>query len=193
MKVRNERKIMKLIINYDFVEALKNVKEPYGVMKLVRNNKREWIKFDIPFTLLLEMPIMFRIGVIRTLTYMGIGFSIAKLIYGSLEYKNIGDIYAKKSINDLKHLAYLLREQYLNTDYELLLQSEYYDKKYKLKINEEKTVEILESKYILVPTYDFNNNIKNVSIEQEHRIGSKIYVLSLGSPEKRMEFARASI
>ena len=37
--------------------------------------------------------------------------------------------------------------------------------------------------------YDFNNKI----IEQEYRIVSKIYILSLGNPEKRMEFVRASI
>jgi len=42
----------------------------------------------------------------------------------------------------------------------------------------------MEKKYINVPVYDSIGDIKTVSIEQEHIIGSKQYVLSLGSPNQ---------
>ena len=51
----------------------------------------------------------------------------------------------------------------------------------------------MESKYILVPTYDFNNNIKNTSILQEHIVGTDKYVLSIGSPKKELKLAYSSI
>ena len=51
----------------------------------------------------------------------------------------------------------------------------------------------MEEKYILVPTNDFNNNIKNVSIKQEHIIGSTDYVLSIGSPKKELKLAYSNL
>ena len=36
----------------------------------------------------------------------------------------------------------------------------------------------------MVPSYTFNGDIKDTSVLQEHIIGSKEYVLSLGSPKK---------
>ena len=104
------------------------------------------------------------------------------LITGDDDYKN-------KSIDDLKSLVSKFKDLYINTDYDLLLKSELYDKKYKVHLNENKIPFIMESKYILVPTYDFNGNVKNTSILQEHEIGTFTYVLSIGSPKKELKLA----
>ena len=34
---------MKLVINYDFFNAIKDVNEPYGVLKVIRNNKDRYM------------------------------------------------------------------------------------------------------------------------------------------------------
>ncbi len=51
----------------------------------------------------------------------------------------------------------------------------------------------MEKKYILVPTYDYLGEIQSTSILQEHVVGSKIYVLSLGSEAKEYRFAYSGV
>ena len=81
-------------------------------------------------------------------------------------------------------MARQLNDLNVKTDYELLLESELYKKEYKIQVNEKKLPYIAESKYIMVPTHSFNGNMTETSILQEHVVGSKKYVLSLGSPKK---------
>ena len=99
------------------------------------------------------------------------------------------DDYAKTATENLKELASSLNSLYLNTNYELLLESQLSCKEYNIILNEKMIPQILESKYILVPTYNYNNEIKNVSILQEHVVGSDIYELSLQSPIKSFKYA----
>ena len=103
-----------------------------------------------------------------------------------LFYLLYGDIYKEDSKRNLERLALLLSTVNVNTSYNLLEESECYYRKYKFKFNKDKILQVLESKYILVPVYDTNGDTKKVSILQEHVVGSKEYVLSMGSPKRAL-------
>ena len=101
-------------------------------------------------------------------------------------YKNISEI-------DLKQLVTKLKDLNVNTSYDLLRKSELDDKEYRFRLNEHKLPELVESKFILVPSYNFDGEIKASHIEQEHVVGSKVYTLSIGSKRRQTELAYANI
>ena len=84
---------------------------------------------------------------------------------------------------ELKELASLLRSHYINTDYELLQKVYEYETNYKFVLDENKIPRLKQDKYIMVPVVDRDGE-KEVSLVQEHLIGSNDYELSYGSPTK---------
>lgn len=177
---------MKLVINYDFFNAVLNVNENFTPLKLVRNNKRLYSMYYLPFFLIGNFLSTNSLVTVLKELIIEYGFVIGtELLAFSLSKT---DIYKNKSISDLKKLAGDLRKLFVKTDYDLLLNSELNSKKIKININKE-VFNIMEHKYILVPSYDFNNNIKMTSILQEHVIGSDEYILSIGSPSKSLKLA----
>ena len=182
---------MKITINYDFVNAILNVNEPFNTFKIIRNRKKQWAIINLPMYTIIDTIVQKDIFlVIGTLL-----FQFGLLILNDYFLKNYlnMDIYKEKSIKDLKQLVIDLEKLYIKTDYDLILQSSLYNKKYKLNINKENIFNVMEQKYILVPTYDFNNNIKKTSILQEHIIGTNNYVLSIGLPNKELKKVYMSI
>ena len=181
---------MKLVINYDFVDAIRNVNEPFNAFKIIRNNKNRWTRLHLPIYMTINLVILQ--DMIRALGILGIQFGT--LIGNEIIANKITqtDIYSVKSSNNLKRLTLQLNNLNLSTEYNLLLQSELYEKKYKIEFNEDKLPIIAESKYILVPNYSYNGEIKNTSILQEHEVGSDVYLLSIGSPQKVFKLARST-
>ena len=176
---------MKLRINYDLIEALKNVNEPFGPFKIVRNHKREWVRFNLPiytfydYVILKNIPntlicLMLQLGLLTSIEHLS-GF-LAKV-----------DIYKLNSEDYLKLLVNRLSILDIETDYNLLLQSKLYDKNYRLNINKDKLPEIMESKYILLPSYKYNGEVEDTSLLQEHIIGSKDYYLSVKKKVKELK------
>ena len=98
-------------------------------------------------------------------------------------------MFADKSADELKRLVPKLKELNVSTNYDLLLKSELYEKKYKIEFNESKIPSLMQEKYILVPSYSFSGEVLDTSIKQEHEVGTKRYVLSIGEPEKRYKMA----
>lgn len=173
---------MKLVINYDLIDAIKNVKEPYGVLKVVRNNRHGYIA---------RMPLW---GLFDYVYFRDIQNTLAALMFqymlimGSdmLIDKSMGiDYYATMSTKNLKTLIAELETINVMTNYNLLLQARLYDKAYKFTFNKDKTPIIMQEKYIDVPSYNYDGNLKDTSILQEHMIGSSSYVLSVGEPIKK--------
>ena len=89
------------------------------------------------------------------------------------------DPYKVRSESRLTKLAKDFSDNYIDTDYELLLQSQYYDRTMKVSLNESKIPIITSKKYILVPTNSYSGEIID-----EHVLGTKEYVLSVGTPKK---------
>lgn len=87
------------------------------------------------------------------------------------------------AIEYLKVLAQQLRNQNIDITYENLLKSNVYHRKYKLDM--EGTPGIIRERYISIPTYDYNGMQTTTSILEEHKIGSRKYILTLGSPKKK--------
>lgn len=178
---------MKLVINYDFFNAVRNVNEPLTPMKIVRNHK---IKYSMlaPIYLVLgsldglspeyiTQRLVFWYGFYMTTDYMFDLFAKKKL--------DNTDIYAYRSSLELKKLPKMLGDINVKTTYDMILQSELYEKRYKIEKNSNKTFSLVEKKYIYVPSYGFDGQEKETSILQEHDIGSVIYTLSVGEPEKQ--------
>lgn len=182
---------MKITINYDFFDAILNVNTGMTPMKVIRNNKKVIAFWYFPVLTVLNYSASKKLKDVLNLFALEFGMLVGTVLFyyvitGMDDYKN-------QSIEDLKTLVYKLKENHINTDYELLIQSELIKRKYQVKFDKEGVLRILESKYFLVPTYDFNNNVKNTSILQEHLIGTNDYVLSIGSPKKEFKLAHASI
>ena len=183
---------MKLVINYDFFNALKDVNEKTTPLTIIRNEKADYGKFVIPVWLTLSV-LQYKSEFIKNIPQILLGGSIAVYTNAliALRFGNIN--YREKADRNLKTLVKCFNELNIETDYDLLLQSQLDSRNYRLYLNEEKLPEILESKYILVPTYNHLGDIKNTSILQEHVIGSKNYVLSLGSPKKKRKLAYSNV
>ena len=182
---------MKLVINYDFFNAILDINDGFTPMKIVRNNKKTLVImsssfFALDYFVTHNIPTSINLTMLQDLSFF-IGTYACKYLY------HLNDPYKAIAIKRLHELVIELKELHINTDYDLLLKSELLEKKYKVQINKENVLSLIENKYILVPTYDFNGNVKTTSILQEHEIGTSDYVLSIGSPKKELKLARASI
>lgn len=173
---------MNLMVDFDAYNAIKDVQEKYTVTKVSRNNNRLLCKLTSIATLLslatFDGDYFIKFAVL-TFVIVFSTFSLNMLFY--LLY---GDLYKEDSKRNLERLVLLLNTVNVNTSYDLLEESECYYRKYKFKFNKDKILQVLESKYILVPVYGINGDTKKISILQEHVVGSKEYVLSMGSPKK---------
>ena len=181
---------MKLVINYDFFNAILDVNEGYTPMKIVRNDKKVLAIFEASFFALnygvtKRLPDSLFLLLLQTSSFFGGCYAYYKM--------NDYDLFKERSTRRLKELAIYLNKNDINTNYNLLLQSELLEKNYKFHLNKSVIPEIIENKYVLVPTYDFNNNIKNICIDQEHIIGTDKYVLSVGSPKKQLKLVYNNI
>lgn len=181
---------MKLVINYDFFNAILNVNEGINPLKIVRNNKKLYVAYYLPFFTIGNILSTNNIMLIAQELIMEFGFVLGSELFALLITRI--DYYKNKSIRDLKQLVLDLNRLFIRTDYDLLILSELCEKNYKININKEE-FNILEQKYVLIPTYDYNNNIKKTCILQEHNIGSNKYILSIGSPKKELKLVYSSI
>ena len=170
---------MKLVINYDFFRAVCIANEKFVLVNLMRNYKKPFLYGAGLFPLyLVGNDIQTAIG--KEAFYLA-------AVYGTLSIVSalVGDGEKQEAMKKLKNLVVQFDSLNLSTDFDLLLQSELYEKKYKFEVNKKILPSLVEKKYILVPTYDYRGEIQETSIEQEHVVGSKTYVLSIGSPSKK--------
>ena len=176
---------MKVIINYDLVNAIKDIKEPCTPAKVLRNEK-DWYMSRMP--LFLAMNYAFFGNNIDTLYATGIHFVLA---IGSdlLTQKKIGyDTYAAKARKNLKRLPSDLRKINIDTSYDKLLESYMYYQGFRYQAGDDKV--IIMEKYIMVPTYNYRREEKETSILEEHVLGSDEYVLSVGTKTKEKRLVR---
>ena len=182
---------MKLRINFDLFNEIMNVNNEYSAMKVIRNNKKLYAIY-IPAFFVCNYASLRSVSTSLTIlpleALMIFGFdALSKYVEGY-------DFYKKESIQRLKELVPKLNDTLnLNVDYGLLLESELDSKKYNIQINKSILPTILETKYILVSTVDFNGHQKNISLMQEHLVGSNDYDLSVGSKKKELKLEYSNI
>lgn len=174
---------MKISVNYDVMNKILDVKQPFGPLKIARNSKDLWLHIFLPAIIGANIVIM--PSVPGTL-FLIAGGSLATLTANYSFRKMIGkDFYKDIASQLLNLLSFQLEELHVNTTYDLLLDSEESERKYRIKLNEKKIPTLVEEKYILVPTKTYTNDIKKTSLLQEHVVGSNKWTLSLGSPSKQ--------
>lgn len=180
---------MKLVVNYDLLNSAKNVNEKLGPMKLVRNRVGHWAKFDFPFYLTIDLCI----NKPKNIPFIFVLQSLLLMTIETIQFRH--DPFKEKSIRDLGNLAVSLQSLGVDTNYDLLTKTEMDGREYHVHLNEKKLPILVEKKYLLVPSYDYNGDVKFTDMEQEHVVGSKKYVLSLGSKRKNeaRQFANANI
>ncbi len=181
---------MKLVINYDFFDKIKDVREPLNPLKVIRNNKGP---MAIHFPVCMSINLM-RHSLPEAIAIYGFDVLLGLSVWWLIDTwrNNSKDPYAKDAAKKLKVLASELRNQKVLTDYDLLLKSELYKTEHKITLNEKRLPFITETKYIIVPTCNSLGEVKTTSIKQEHVVGSKEYVLSHGSYTKQLKLVYAN-
>ena len=168
---------MKLKINYDVLDKINIAKTGINIKRSLKDTARVltiYTPVNIGLNLALNTPediipeYMYAIG-LYTFIHFTPNLFLAKLQKAS-------------AIDDLKILSSYLKTLNIDTNHELLLNSEKYKTEYEL--TEEKR-KIKQSKYISVPTEDDSE----ISLLQEHIIGTNEYELSIGEPKKVYKLA----
>ncbi len=183
---------MNIVINYDFIKAIKDANDGFTLQKIVRNNKNIWLSINLPLISLME----YLINKDEVMKYLPRDLLLNMLICLEIDlftYLINGDRYKKRADNRLDYLTSMLEELNIKTSPNLLKKSVCYHTINNLKINENRLPQIIESKYILVPCYDYKNDIKETSLVQEHTVGSKKYILSIGSINKVLNKSYSTI
>ena len=170
---------MKITINYDLIDKIRESKIGFS---LKRDSRRTFMVVGLA-TLL---------GLPKILSYTNPGESFLFVLsfntflccgHRGIENIILRKLYIKYAIEDLKQLSKTLRGHYINTDYELLQNSYGYATNYSFILDDEKIPRLKQEKYIKIPVVD-KDGMREVSLVQEHLIGSKEYELSYGSPKK---------
>lgn len=172
---------MKIHINYDLLEKIKEAKVGFslqkGVKRVLLNTSISTMLGYIIFTPIEESVLPW------------IPFYIILHLFGTISITKLDMPITKlKSICKLLELSVLLSNINVNTNLDLLSKSYVYKKEYKLKLSKNYIPHITQNKYIMVPTYDKGEE-KEVSLVQEHVIGSNEYALSHGTPKKVLKLA----
>ena len=173
---------MKIEINWDLIRKINQAK--YG-FDLQRDFKIDFFVSTI-VTLAFSLPtlndpdyqkkLLIQFGI--NYVYGLVGICIGECVSNKVSKANAKHI--------LKIISYLLNDINIETNADLLMKSENYLTKYKVKLNDYKIPYLLQEKYINVPISNNKNDKNNsISILQEHVIGSNKYIITRGKPEKK--------
>ncbi len=178
---------MKYIIDYDLIDKINTANGIIDMKKIMlKQLKRQlyFFSFYTGFDILSFgiNDIQWKTNLLICSSFMIINSAIISALQN--KYKDQNEF---KACLELNKLAIDLGNKLnVNTNFDLLKQSELKEVDYRL-MTQKGIPYIKQEKYILVPAYDGLENMKKVSILQEHEIGSKEYVLSIGSPKKALE------
>ncbi|MBQ9072466.1 MAG: hypothetical protein IJY25_04860 [Bacilli bacterium] len=177
---------MKIMTNYDLLSKVQETKTGFSVQRTV---KPILIRTGINFAILMGFDALHSLtledGLKEILENIMISLMIPTFTIGTADLilshrtKNI-------SKDILRKLSMYLKEINVNTDSELILESY----KYKTEYEFNKDKEIIQKKYIMIPVIE-NSKENEISVLQEHVIGTKEYLLSCGEPTKQKVFKLA--
>lgn len=173
---------MKININFDLIERIEDANVGISLSRVSKQFIKGTIISSSVITLL-SIPLQ------RPLEDMiqSIGFSagLNAFAYTAIDLIT-APLFKKLSREYLKILSYKLKTLNVNTNYELLMNSEKYKTEYELIPEENKLPQLEQKKYIMVPVIE-DNEEREVSILQEHILGTKEYTLSIGEPKKALK------
>lgn len=175
---------MKLVINYDLVDKIAEAKQGYSLKRCVKRTlgfagistligaPDNLIRGNISPDLLIEISSFLAIhgGYTATFAWAFKGMTM------------------ESAQRNLSSLVKELRRSCIRTDEEAILESRKYKSEY--NVNFDSRVPSLEQKkYFMVPIHDEIVGDKEISIMQEHIVGTREYVLSLGEPKEQKVYS----
>lgn len=181
---------MKLIINYDL---LNRIKESETGMNLQKNIIRELKVQSVAFSMscAIDLAILGKAYIFKNLLFCGIyfvpGFVMLNAIDMAFQTNN-----KRRANMELILLSLRLKDINISTSLDLIKESQVYKTEYKIIKNKDKIPVIKQDKYIMIPTYNGMGDIVETSILQEHNLGSKEYILSIGNPNKVLKLKPVS-
>jgi len=171
---------LKIKINYDLFDKINEANTGMSLKRITKKNLFA-ISITLPLMVATSPDLKTVLAITTKLTAMNyLFYGISEMLFSSF----IKD----KSKDELKKLAIALKNIDVNTDYEMLLNASKYKTEYEIKKDEQQPPKLEQKKYIMVPVYD-NGEEKEVSLVQEHIIGTDEYHLSYGSPKKVLKLA----
>lgn len=168
---------MKIEVNYDLLEKIEESKTGINLNKMGRDMSF-MMSIMTPFCLL-----SYRNNLEQCIWGILYSFVLSSVHYGLIP-SLFRDSKKERAKNELKDLASKLCSIDIYTNDELLLESRGYKTKYKINFNDGTFPKLMKNKYIMVPT----KNAGEVSLLQEHVIGTRKYDLSVGEPEKQKQY-----
>ncbi len=189
--------VKKLELNYDVIDKAYEAQGMHNVRRWFRVNKiYNVVAAIVPATHLtlalsgLESP---EVALIRTATSTSINYGIwAALDKGleALRTKATGISPRQKAWIELIILTEVLRQEMnINTSVEDIMNSEIYQKNYKLA--KDGRVGVIRERFINLPITNALGEEDTTSVKEEHLIGSKKYVLTLDKPVEQKEYKLA--
>lgn len=167
---------MKLIINYDLMNEI-------GISNTGFNLKR-FAKKMVLYTGI-TIPITASTHAINPNSFPIVslvsGYLYATFIFGGSELA-LRNVNQQLADSRLKNLASSLTKINIYTDVDSIKKARLYKTQYQI-IRDDKPA-IQQNKFMMIPT-NGTFNADEISLQQEHIIGSKEYVLSMGEPKKK--------
>lgn len=115
------------------------------------------------------------------------GIFLYYCLYFWLSQKARAGLTKDRAENELRQLSYKLKDIFVDTNSDLLQDSECYKREYSVKFDKV-LPKIEERKYLHVPVNnDWGNNSR--SLLQEHIVGSREYALSHGEPKEQKVYS----
>ena len=172
--------MMKVVINYDFFMALQNVNTDFSMLKVARNSKRSliisggiWYMFDMS---------LYNGDYRKTFTLIPMQYALS-MAFSYAAFASLGvDLFKQDAANKLAELSKTLNNEGMNISYDLLIKSEMYYRDNRIN-NIANIPTIVNNKYFYVKTRDDCE----ISMLQEHEVGTKDYVLTLAKPKDKKE------
>ena len=174
---------MKLIVNYDLLNKIKESKTGMNLQKNIINELRIQ-SFALSLGCVIDLLILGKPYVFNNLLFCGMyfipGFVMLNIIDKAFQVNN-----KRRANMELTLLSARLNNNLkINTNLDLIKESGVYKTEYKIIKNKDNIPVIKQDKYIMIPTYNGMGDITETSVLQEHNLGSKEYILSIGSPNK---------
>lgn len=168
---------MKIRINYDLFEKIQESNTGLSLNKSCKHVLKHTVISSIIFSIISilsnKKPIISDDTIIFFLVFHLMTKFPVDLILSKLTKKD--------SIKDLNFLVNMLNYLDINTSYELLQEAYLYKTSYKINKNLKNMPILIQNKYLMLPV----NTKEEISLVQEHIVGTNNYYLSYGSPDKK--------
>ena len=187
----------KIEISYDMINQIQYTDKSYRLKKIFGLNGKTNMVCSIPGLIIIPTICLlseeYNVMDIARATLIMEGFAYTSDVVGQVVYDIISSVCAHKSPEELamdkiRELSRKFNLNDINTTPELLLSSSVSHKEY--HITKKGLPGIVRERYINVPIYDHNGNQEDVSIKEEHRLGSRDYTLTLDKPRKELVYRK---